>query len=494
MDASSWVDSGPVVEVQDERYECVSPLLSPSQDKAESTTYDVIDAADQRIEEGVSSYLKPENAFRTRMRLVQFRNHLIRCQLLYLTVMSMERKPWKSHSHAQLAQYYRNIRCLAIKARNVAEAIGSDDLRARAEYWAGRGCGGLQDCQAAITHFATAIKFDVPNYTDNNGKIFQRGLLQDEKEDVEFLLQSVKQRNQEWESRKDDVYEAEFGVGATHSYPIELHWEGLIDARWTPDRDRIIHIAKQQHGSKRRPMARFTNTETGASDYTKDEVHFIFQRMSLDDENELVRKTLSEEEWRYIICGDESRYGGEEYFQQLQQSDNSLGTAVLSSTTSVSSSDGLPVENEQDVSLDLDNENVEKQRPNTSPTPSPLAMTHPASFNRQGRDTSSPAWPTIMKRRKKNVESIRTPAMAEQVQRLDLSLSTVSQDDGENGEESEGEMVDVRLDRTPSVEKGASRDDETPRYTEGSMDRERSLDVEGSVDDESRENTPRTAR
>ena len=436
MDISSWVDCGSAVDIQDERYECVSPLLSPSQDKAESTTYDVIDAADQMIEDGVSSYLKPENAFRTRMRLVQFRNYLIRCQLLYLTVQSMERKPWKWHSHAQLAQYYSNIRCLAIKACSVSEAIGSDDLRARAEYWAGRGCGGLQDWQAAITHFAAAIKFDVPNYTDEKGTAFQRGLLQDEKDDVEFLLHSVKQRYQEWERRKEDAQKAESGVGATHNYPIELHWEGLKDARWTPDQDRIIHIAKQQYGSKRRSMTRFASTETGASDYTNHEVHFIFQRMSLDDENKLVRKTLSEEEWRYIIGGDESRYGGERYFQHLQQTDNSLGTAVLFSTTSVSALDGLPVEDEHGIALDLDNENVEKYHRITSPTPSPLATTHPTSFNRQGRDTSSPPRPTIMKRRKNKVMSIRRPAMAEQ-----------PDNDVKNGEESDGETVDVKLDR-----------------------------------------------
>ena len=384
MDASSWITSGPTVELQDERYECVSPLLSPSQDKTESTTHDVIDTVDQKTEEGVSSYLKPENAFRTRMRLVQFRNYLIRCQLLYLTVKSMERKPWKSHSQAQLAQYYRNIRCLAIKARNVAEAIGSDDLRARSEYWAGRGCGGLQDWQAAITHFATAIKFDVPNYTDNKGKIFQRGLLQDEKDDVEFLLQSVKQRCQEWERRKEDAHKAEFGVGATHTYPIELHWEGLKDAHWTPDRDRIIHIAKQQYGSKRRSTTQFASTETGGTDYTKDEVHFIFQRMSSEDEKELPRKALSEEEWRYIIRGDERRYDGEGCLQQSQPSGNSLETTIPSSTTSVSSSDGVPAENGRDMTPSLDNENLEKQQQNTSRTPSPPEVSHSTSFNGQG--------------------------------------------------------------------------------------------------------------
>ena len=90
--------------------------------------------------------------------------------------------------------------------------------------------------------------------------------------------------------------------------------------------------------------------------------------------------------------------------------------------------------------------------------------------------------------------------MKEQARRLQLSFSTVSGDDREGGEQSEGEMVDVRLDHTLHVEKGASQDDQTSRYTEGPMgrgrlvDAERSLGIDGSLDDESGENTPRMVR
>ncbi|RMZ72538.1 pyruvate formate lyase activating enzyme [Pyrenophora seminiperda CCB06] len=438
MDASSWVYDRPPVESEDEIYECVSPLLSPSQDEEDPSPSEAADIAGEVLVEGVPAYLKPEDAFRTRMRLVQFRNYLIRCQLLYITVTSLERKPWTSYSDAQLDQYYRNIRYLSIKARNIAEAIGSDDLRARSEYWAGRGCGGLQDWQAATTHFTAAMKFDVPHYKDDNGRIRERGLLQDEKDDVEFLLRSVKHRDHEWERKKEDARKAYYGIGVTHEYPEQIQWDKMKGQRWTPDQDRMIEIAKQQFAGRRRSR--------DVSDYTKEEVETIQQRMALDDETGMTRRTLNEKEWRYIIRGDERRYRDRTSPHHSQQSESSAETATNSPTASTASSEDLVVEELREISLDADKEQLPEHYLDASSAlqsfESPMM-----SLNNKGGDKSlSPRLP-IMKRRKKDVERIYTPAMGDRTRKPIVRRSTGSGDGRKRDEEEgEGEMVDVRLD------------------------------------------------
>ncbi|KAE8859892.1 hypothetical protein PTNB29_07123 [Pyrenophora teres f. teres] len=461
MDLSEWVDSIPPVATEDERYACVSPLLSPSQYEEDSVNDHESDIADKDLANGFPTHLRPEDAFWTRMRLVQIRNFLIRCQLLYITVRCMERKPWKPHSDIQLDRYYKKIRYLAIKARNIAEAIGGDDLRARAEYWAGRGCGGLQDWQGAMTHFAAAMKFDVPNFTDEKGKLLQRGLLQDEKDDVEFLLQSVKQREQDLQQKKENVHKEKYGDGHPNLHPPDIKWHLLKGPRWTPDRDRVVEIAKQQYGGKRRSMTRFTSTETGVSDYTKEEVKFIYQRMSKDDGKEFPRKMLSEEEWRYIMRGDERRYDEEGSPQQSQHSESSIDTDALlpPNISNSSSEEGFAWESSRVTSLDSNNKHLQ-ERPTVSnpvpPSPRPSAL-----FNMENRDVPPSPRPSIKDRRKKKVGRIFMPP--EQTRRLASRASRASRRSGGSGdsaetgdEESEGEMVDVRLDNTPHIETSAS--------------------------------------
>ncbi|KAL7778484.1 hypothetical protein CFE70_007984 [Pyrenophora teres f. teres 0-1] len=436
MDLSEWVDSIPPVATEDERYACVSPLLGPSQYEEDSVDDHESDIADKDLANGFPTHLRPEDAFWTRMRLVQIRNFLIRCQLLYITVRCMERKPWKPHSDIQLDRYYKKIRYLAIKARNIAEAIGGDDLRARAEYWAGRGCGGLQDWQGAMTHFAAAMKFDVPNFTDEKGKLLQRGLLQDEKDDVEFLLQSVKQREQDLQQKKENVHKEKYGDGHPNLHPPDIKWHLLKGPRWTPDRDRVVEIAKQQYGGKRRSVTRFTSTETGVSDYTKEEVKFIYQRMSKDDGKEFPRKMLSEEEWRYIMRGNERRYDEEGSPQQSQHSESSIDTDALlpPNISNSSSEEGFALQSSTTITPAIGVIQYGEQR-----------LASIASAQHQGAKKEG-GWADFY-------------AAGTDQKACFACFAEVwgSGDSTETGdEESEGEMVDVRLDNTPHIETSAS--------------------------------------
>ncbi|KAI0571883.1 hypothetical protein Alg215_10119 [Pyrenophora tritici-repentis] len=499
VDPSEWMESISPVEIQDEteedeRYAFVSPLLDPSQCEEDSASNDESDIVEKGPANAVPPHLSPDDAFWTRMRLVQIRNLLVRCQILYTTVRCMERRPSKPPTDAQLDRYYKKIRYLGTRARKVAEAIGGDDLRARAEYWAGRGCGGLQDWQAAITHFTAAIKFDVPNFTDEKEELRQRGLLQEEKNDVEFLLQSVKQRERDLEQRKENAIREKYGDIHPNLHPPDINWALLKGPRWTPDRDRLVELAKTQYGSTRQSMSRFTITENGEEGYTKEEISFIYERMAMEDTSEFSRKLLSVEEWRYIVRGDEPGDGQDgSPQQQAQHSEPAAETnARLPDITLTTPTERSSSESSRQTSMESNDAHLKKPQSVSNP---PLPSPPPLRLSKL-ENTSSPTSPrlTIKERRKKKVKSIVMPrGHTGVVASRALPKSAEPKDNkGTGDEESEGEIVDVRLDHTLDVEETIASIFERDAENAGNESGGSTPRVAG-FEDESGESTPQVA-
>jgi hypothetical protein len=286
-------------------YDYVSALVPPFRE--EETTLQDEDVSP----DGIPAHLKDHDASRTRMRLVRLRTYLMRCEVLQSTVNSLERKPWTQDSNrdSELAQLYSNIRNSATKAKGLAEALQSRDLQARCEYWAGRGCGGLKDWQAALTHFSVAIKLDVPDDTFAKGDPRPRGLLQHEKNDVEFLLKSVTERHETWLLKSEEARKASQVSEATQGPLEEVDWEEMRGPSWIPDRDRMYHIAQRQFAKKKlgvKRRSRMVNIDEEETPLGKDEVAAVNQRLEIADDRQVVRRVLSAEEWRYILHGDES--------------------------------------------------------------------------------------------------------------------------------------------------------------------------------------------
>jgi hypothetical protein len=245
---------------------------------------------------------KEHNTYRSRMRLIQFRALIYRCQVLQCAVNILERKPRTDEVDSDVHESYSKIYHFASKARKLAEGLENGTLQARSEYWAGRGCGGLRDWQAAIMHFANAIKLDTP-YTGNHKKFRHRGLLSNEREDVNFLLQNVTKHCNEWTCETKPARKSLYQVD-----PEDIGLEAPRGPRWAPYHDWMKHAAKQQLEKNKRtgkPMNHLLNSEGQLSTILGEkELKMIRRRLAKPGGKSIFRRTLSADEWFYILHGD----------------------------------------------------------------------------------------------------------------------------------------------------------------------------------------------
>lgn len=285
--------------------QAASPLLPLFQDDKTSYSTSAHDGNEKDIPEyGIPSYLKEGNVFRTRMLHVQLRTLLMRCIILQSSVREIERKPWTWDAQQPPHWYYSKMRHLSQKARRLAEALQSQDLRARCEYWTGRGCGGTRDYYAAAEHFALAIKLDVENDMHPSGRTRLRGLRPNEKADVHFLLDSVTNRHDSWEHRMVNARNMARYESNRSGKPLEecKDLSGMESPLWVPDRDRIMQLARQESGIKKRLGKRAKLMENFGE--LKDRVKAQWDAEGID-EAEITRRVLNKKEWHYIHHGDQ---------------------------------------------------------------------------------------------------------------------------------------------------------------------------------------------
>jgi hypothetical protein len=263
------------------------------------------------IANGVPIQLKKNAVLRHRMRMAESQMCLIHCEVLQSTINILERRPWEQHSKAEAKVHhcYRKIQKLADKAHLLAEATSNHDLQARSNYWRGRGCGGLRDWGAAISHFGAAIMLDVPQGGLKNGSRRPRGLLPNERGDVDLLLQSVTQRYKEWIQEEEEARKAMHGEEASPS-PIEnTHREELKGPPWRPHQDRMVHLAKQQcetQGHSERLQSQLRSGEYAGTLFSDEDVAAVDERLNVHDGRQEIRRSINADEWLYVLHGDQT--------------------------------------------------------------------------------------------------------------------------------------------------------------------------------------------
>ncbi|KAH7088975.1 hypothetical protein FB567DRAFT_619833 [Paraphoma chrysanthemicola] len=289
-----------------------SPLTPPLRTDQMSCTGSVKDINEGDIPEyGFPAHLKMKASFRLRILHIQLRTLLMRCTVLQATVRDLERRSWEQNMQRPPYWYYSRMRTFAIKARRIAEALESRELRARCEYWIGRACGGTRDYQAAAEHFALAIKFDVENDRHSSGKIKLRGLRPHEKEDVHFLWESVMKRSEEWEQKTRYVKDIAMEESTRTGRPLEdcIDRSPSQSPLWVPDRDRIMQLARKEFENKKRSKEGGRDMEHLERASLRQELggNVIAQAETEGiDEKETIRRVLNKEEWRYIHYGVEN--------------------------------------------------------------------------------------------------------------------------------------------------------------------------------------------
>jgi hypothetical protein len=432
--------------------------------------------------DGIPAHLRDCDASRTRMRLIRFRTYMMRCEVLQSTVNSLERKPWTQDTNrdSELACFYSIIRNSATRARGLAEALQSCDLQARCEYWAGRGCGGLKDWQAALTHFSAAIKLDVPNDTAAKGDPRPRGLLQHEKNDVEFLLKSVTERHETWLLKSEEARKAS-QVSEASQRPLEdVDWEEMRGPSWTPDRDRMYHIAQRQFAKKKlgvKRRSRMVSIDEEETPLGKDEVAAVNQRLEVADERQVFRRVLSAEEWRYILHGDEStkkrsesmkrKSSGTHHQPPVDRQRQHSKTSYTSYTSSAApSSNGSQNHTPEVPNLASELEGLLNDDSESSSSSPEQTSRSPSS---QGSPTRSAAG-SLQERRNLKLPPISTSKIRKEprLDKAEVVQGVVSSPTESN--KSEGEMVEVVLD-------------DPPRRAPESSPNTRMLEGEGNDDD-----------
>ncbi|CBX89940.1 hypothetical protein IAQ61_003492 [Plenodomus lingam] len=274
----------------------IQPILPLPEDRISCVGSDIPDEDEEGDvpEDSIPTYLKKHDAYETKMRLIQLRTILMRCQVLQSAVINIERKPWIPSVENQANTYYSKMRKLAYRARELAERLESRELQARCEYWAGRGHGGTHDFESAKECFALAMNLDVENGTLPNGEPRLRGLRPNEKEDVRFLFGYASQHEEEWRRRIKDVHEAApVQVGQSNLRDEKcLDWSNISKLAWRPERDRIMgHVNLPKVVPNLKAMKpEFSNDSFEPQQIQLKAIHDV----------ELRRRPLSDAEQRYI--------------------------------------------------------------------------------------------------------------------------------------------------------------------------------------------------
>ncbi|KAH4063307.1 hypothetical protein HBH50_195540 [Parastagonospora nodorum] len=342
------------------------PLTDPM-DKICDSEQEEIAKEDGLPEYGTSAHLWERDTFTISMQQTQLSVYLIHCTTLQGIIDQVQREPWKYSTNQSAAWYYGKMVELSYKARTLAEALKSDELQARCEYWAGRGCGGSRDYGAAEKHFHQAMLLDVPNDKYKNGRARPRGLLPKEKADVRFLLDSCHKRaknHRHYGKRMMQEVERIRAMADEDGLPLDAYTDQTqttvpSSPPWLPDRDRLVALAKLQFEKSSPKLEQALEEEAQVGLQTGDEY--------IQAEN---RRRLTKKEWVYIKYGDvqeverrERQMSAGHTFQSLPKQSSALSRRSTGAAQSTA-----PLPSPQDLANELAGLGYDSITPEASPT------------------------------------------------------------------------------------------------------------------------------
>jgi len=309
-DVSAYIESLPTPPKHDKSSDCASPLSQPFRERDQHVSNETpSNITSESIANGVPIEEKSSNEFRIAMGLIQCQTYLNRCVVLQSIINSMERTPRAQQSEAEaqaiVRSYYKRIHRFAVEAYQLAEARSSRSLLARSEYWCGRGCGGLREWDAAVSHFTSAVNMDLSDVYFKGLPRQQRGLLKTEREDVDFLLQSVTRRYNEW-ILNGGAHKTVDNKGASPSPTEVIRKEALKGSRWRPHQEHLVYLAEQQcstEGSSDRQLSHLRSSEHAGVSLNEKDMEAAEERLSLKDGKQGIRNTFNADEWYYVLRG-----------------------------------------------------------------------------------------------------------------------------------------------------------------------------------------------
>jgi hypothetical protein len=247
--------------------------------------------------------------FGTRMKHIQLRTLLMQCTMIQSTIRELQRKPWVVKKTDTVRLHYEKIRSLAYKALQLAQALENPSLQARPEYWAGRGCGGTRDYQAAEAHFEDAIRLNKFREHEFNS-VPQEGLRPMEEQDVHFLLESCRARHQNWKERNDKIVKFAERESTETQKPLQtcLDETPLISPPWMPDHDRITELDRRRFECVKPPSK---VSQPWVDKKHAQELQNEVQAQMREDRRDMRASTIitfTREELEYIKHGNATRY------------------------------------------------------------------------------------------------------------------------------------------------------------------------------------------
>ena len=309
-DVSAYINSLPTPPKHYKSSDCASPLSQPFRERDQHISNETpSNITPESIANGVPIEEKSSNEFSTAIGLIQCQKYLNRCVVLQSIINSMERTPRARQSEAEAEaiarSYYKRIHRFAVEAYQLAEARSSRSLLARSEYWCGRGCGGLREWDAAVSHFTSAVNMDLSDVYFKGMPRQQRGLLKTEREDVDLLLQSVTQRYNEW-ILNGGAHKTVGDQEASPSPTEVIRKETLKGPRWRPHQEHLDYLAEQQcstEGSSDRQLSHLRSSEHAGVSLNEKDMAAAEERLSLKDDKQGIRNTFDANEWYYVLRG-----------------------------------------------------------------------------------------------------------------------------------------------------------------------------------------------
>jgi hypothetical protein len=385
-----------------------SPFVLPAQEDASTSLGSKVETHDGS-ENDNSAPLKKLGTFSTHIQHIQLRTLLMQCTMLQNTVRELECKPW-TMGKAHIPRWqYEKMRSLAYKALQLAQALESRDLQARCEYWAGRGCGGTRDYQAAEAHFSEAIRLDDSNQDGCSDTQRAKGLRPMERQDVQFLLESCKARHKDWKKRTDKMVELakKQSINTDKSLQACLDENPIVSPPWIPDHEYMIEVARRSFGIAKSP-SKITTPFVHRNRGQALEAQVQAQR-TIDGQDlmKATKRTLSRKEWEYIRHGNMRGRAPQQSVDKVRDTNSSPSGAIL------------------------------RQLP--PPAGSPKVLSGLKQYNRL-QDKTSPALANLLQRRQISLKSVRTESFQKQphIGNTTHASSLVPKSKGQDAESANG--------------------------------------------------------
>jgi hypothetical protein len=298
----AYIEDLPFTTVRRGSFVCALPSISLFREDEGRINNSTTDGTGELVIDGIPAELRDWDGYRSRMRMIKCRLYLLRCEVLQSTANAVEQRAWAQCLNVSTHQYYGKILKYALKAQQLADVTSNHDLQARSEYWSGRGCGGLCDWGAAASHFAAAMKLDVPNDNSRDKQRQQRDVLPVKKDDVGFLLGSVTRRYEKEMQKKEQARKANHGQDTSPSPTEDVQRKMPKRPGWMPYYEHMTHLGKQQSGGV---LDQLLSCDYGST-LNKEEMTALKKRLSLNDGKQEIRKTFSAQEWLIILRGEEA--------------------------------------------------------------------------------------------------------------------------------------------------------------------------------------------